>query len=150
MSEALGKLREYETVFVVNPELTDDVAKSDVLDRLKGVLEKKGAELLREDAWGKKKMAFEVNKNPRGNYILFHYVGDVGVVEELERSMRNAEHVLRFMTTLHGDVSDVEAKKAEVEKMLEECAIKAREEAERVAKEAAAAATSGSKDEEEE
>lgn len=150
MSEALGKLREYETVFVVNPELTDDVAKSDVLDRLKGVLEKKGAELLREDAWGKKKMAFEVNKNPRGNYILFHYVGDVGVVEELERSMRNAEHVLRFMTTLHGDVSDVEAKKAEVEKMLEERATKAREEAERVAKEAAAAATSGSKDEEEE
>ncbi len=137
MSEALGNLREYETVFVVNPELTEDVLKSDVLDRLKGVLEKKGAELLREDAWGKKKMAFEVNKNPRGNYILFHYVGNVGVVEELERIMRNAEHVSRFMTTLHGDVADVNAKRAEVEKMVEERAQKAREEAERAAKEAA-------------
>ncbi|MEQ8276153.1 MAG: 30S ribosomal protein S6 [Deltaproteobacteria bacterium] len=137
MSEALGNLREYETVFVVNPELTEDALNSDVLDRLKGVLEKKGAELLREDVWGKKKMAFEVNKNPRGNYILFHYVGTVGVVEELERIMRNAEHVSRFMTTLHGDVADVNAKRAEVEKMVEERAQKAREEAERAAKEAA-------------
>lgn len=139
MSEALGKLREYETVFVVNPELTDDAVKADVLDRLKGVLDKKGAELLREDNWGKKKMAFEVNKNPRGHYVLFHYIGEVGVVEELERTMRNAEHVTRFMTTLHGDVSDVQAKKAEVEKMIEERAARAKEEAERAAKEAAAA-----------
>lgn len=137
MSEALANLREYETVFVVNPELTEDALQGDVLTRLKGVLEKQGAELLREDVWGKKKLAFEVKKHPRGNYILFHYVGNVGVVEELERIMRNMENVMRYMTTLHGDVSDIEAKRAEVAKMVEDNARKAREEAERAAEAAA-------------
>jgi small subunit ribosomal protein S6 len=139
MSEALGNLREYETVFVVNPELTEDALQGDVMDRLKGVLEKQGAELLREDNWGKKKLAFEVKKQPRGSYVLFHYVGNVGVVEELERTMRNHEHVMRFMTTLHGDVADIEAKRAEVAKLVEDNARRAREEAERAERAAEAA-----------
>ena len=116
----MAKLREYETVFVVNPDLTDDVVNETIADRLKGVLEKQGAELLREDRWGKRKMAFEAKKHSRGNYILLHYVAKVGVVEELERQMRNLEHVTRFTTTRLDEVVDVEAKKAEVEKMVKE------------------------------
>ena len=76
MSTTLGKLREYETVIVVNPDLTDDVVNETIVDRLKGVLEKMKAELLREDRWGKRKMAFETNRNARGNYILMHFVGE--------------------------------------------------------------------------
>ncbi len=141
MSTTLGKLREYETIFVVNPDLTDDVVNESVVDRLKGVLDKKGAELLREDRWGKRKMAYEAKKHARGNYILLHYVSEVGVVEELERSMRNSEHVTRFTTTLLGEVVDVDAKRAEVEKMVKErAAAKAKQEAERREQEAAQAA----------
>ncbi len=141
MSTTIGKLREYETVFVVNPDLTDDVVNETIVDRLKGVLDKKKAELLREDRWGKRKMAFEAKKHARGNYILLHFVAEVGVVEELERTMRNLEHVSRFTTTRIGEVIDVEAKKAEVEKMVKErAAAKAKQEAERREQEAAAAA----------
>ena len=141
MSTTIGKLREYETVFVVNPDLTDDVVNETIVDRLKGVLEKQGAEILREDRWGKRKMAFEAKKHSRGNYILVHYVAKVGVVEELERQMRNLEHVTRFTTTRLDEVVDVEAKKAEVEKMVKErAAAKAKQEAERREQEAAAAA----------
>ncbi len=138
MSKNFGSLREYETVFVLSPELGDDQVTA-MVDRLKGVLEKMSAELLREDRWGKRKMAFEVKKSIRGNFILFHYVGKVGVVEELERIMRNAEHVVRFLTTVHGDVSDIDAKRAEVTKMLADRADEARQEAERKAREEAAA-----------
>ena len=140
MSTTIGKLREYETVLVVNPDLTDDVVNETVVDRLKGVLEKQGAELLREDRWGKRKMAFETKNQSRGNYILLHYVAKVGVVEELERTMRNVEHVSRFTTTRLGEVVDIEAKRAEVEKMVKErAAAKAKQEAERREQEAAAA-----------
>lgn len=135
MSTTLGKLREYETVFVINPELTDDIVNERV-ERLKGVLDKHGATLLREDRWGKKKMAYEVRNWARGNFILFHYVAEPVAVQELERSMRNMENVYRFMTTLHGEVHDIEAKKAEVEK-------KARERAEREKKEAEKKAAEG-------
>ena len=141
MSTTIGKLREYETVFVVNPDLTDDVVNENVVDRLKGVLTKQGAELLREDRWGKRKMAFEAKKHSRGNYILLHYVANVGVVEELERTMRNVEHVTRFTTSRLSEVVDVEAKKAEVDKMVKErAAAKAKQEAERREQEAAQAA----------
>ena len=126
---------------VVNPDLTDDVVNETIVDRLKGVLTKKGAELLREDRWGKRKMAFEAKKHSRGNYILLHYVAEVGVVEELERTMRNLEPIDRFTTTRLGEVIDVEAKKAEVEKMVKErAAAKAKQEAERREQEAAQAA----------
>jgi small subunit ribosomal protein S6 len=117
MSAALGKLREYETLVVLNPELADDAA-GQAVDRLKDVLDKKKATLLREEKWGKRKLSFEVKKHSRGNYFLLHYVAPVGAVEEVERTCRNIDQVIRFLTTLNGDVTDIEAKKAEVEKMI--------------------------------
>jgi small subunit ribosomal protein S6 len=124
-------LREYETLFVINPELADDAANA-VIERLKGVLEKMNAELLREDRWGKRKLAFEVKRHGRGNYTLFHYIGPVGVVAELERTMRNLDEVIRFLTTMNGNVLDIAVRKAEVEKQARErAADKAKAEAER-------------------
>lgn len=117
MSAALGKLREYETLVVLNPEMADDAA-GQAVDRLKDVLNKKKATLLREEKWGKRKLSFEVKKHGRGNYFLLHYVAPVGAVEEVERTCRNIDQVIRFLTTLNGDVTDIEAKKAEVEKMV--------------------------------
>lgn len=132
MSQKLGQQREYETLLVLNPELTDDQS-TQAVDRLKEVLDKKKATLLREEKWGKKRMAFDVKKSPRGNFFLLHYVGDVGVVEELERTCRNIDPVIRFLTTVNGDVKDLEAKKAEVEKMVAKRAAE-REKAEAEAK----------------
>ncbi len=124
MSTTLAKLREYETTFIINSELADDAAQ-EVVDRLRGVLEKQDAAILNQDNWGKKKMAYEVNGSPRGNYIVLHYAADATVVAELERQARNMEPVARFMTILHGDISDLEAKRAEVETDLRERAEKA-------------------------
>lgn len=124
-------LREYETLYVLNAELADDVADG-VISRLTELLVGKGAVMLREDRWGKRKLSFEVKKQFRGNYILFHYLAAPGVVEELERTLRNLDEVIRFLSTSHGNVFDVEAKKAEVEKMVRDrAAEKARIEAER-------------------
>ncbi len=132
MSNTLGTLREYETVFVVNPELSDEVVNTDIADRLKAIVTRMGGDVLRDDRWGKRKLSFEMRKQGRGNYVLFHYVGGHGLVEELERTLRNMEHVVRYVTTMNGEVHDLEAKKAEVEKMVRErAADKARQEAEK-------------------
>ena len=124
-------LREYETIFVLHPDLTDDISTATV-DRLKEVITRMGGELLAQDLWGKRKLAFHVKKQQRGNYVVFHYIGPVGVVEELERTMRNIDQVIRFLTNAFGTVADVEAKRAEVEmKSRERAQERAKQEAER-------------------
>jgi small subunit ribosomal protein S6 len=129
MSAKLDKLREYETLVVLNPELTDE-ATNQTVERLHEILTKMKATLLREEKWGKRKLSFDVKKHSRGTYVLLHYVGDVGVVEELERTCRNLDQVIRFLTTLNGDVSDIEAKRAEVEKLVAKRAEREKERAE--------------------
>lgn len=124
-------LREYETYFVLNPELTEDATNA-LLERLKDVLTRMGASLLREDTWGKRKLSFIVKKQLRGNYMVWLYAGAPGTVEELERTMRNLEGVIRFMTEVHGNIVDLDARRAEVEQIVsEEAAERARREAER-------------------
>ena len=56
MSKTIGKLREYETVLIINPDLTDDVA-NELIERFKGIIDAKGGTFLREDRWGKRKNA---------------------------------------------------------------------------------------------
>jgi small subunit ribosomal protein S6 len=151
MSSTLGKLREYETLIAINPELGDDAVNSEVIDRLKTALAASGAELLREDRWGKKKLSFENGSHSRATYVLLHYVGQVafgedkkGLVTELERKLGDSEHVMRFLTTRVGEVSDLEARRAEVEKMVRErAADKARIDAERKEREDRAIDASG-------
>lgn len=130
MSKTLGKLREYETVLIINPDLTPDAA-NELIERFKKIISDKGGEFLREERWDKRKMAFEMKKNPRGHYIFLHYVGGKAVVDEIQRTSHNVEQVIRHMTSLLGSVTDVEAKKAEVEKMVREREERARLEAER-------------------
>ena len=106
------------TVSVVVPVFNSATILPSLVARLKDVLDKKKATLLREEKWGKWKLSFEVKKQSRGHYFLLHYVAPVGAVEEVERTCRNVDQVIRFLTTLNGDVTDIEAKKAEVEKMI--------------------------------
>ena len=135
--------REYETLFVLNPELAEDAAQK-LIERLKGVLTKMGADLLREDNQGKKKFAFMVKKQQRGTFVNLHYVAKAGTVEELERTMRNTEGVLRFLSSVHGEVPDLEAKRAEVDKRIrEQEALRAKKEAERAERAAARAEREG-------
>ena len=119
MSKTIATQREYETVFVINPDIPDE-ALEELLGKFNAVLEKTSATLLREDRWGKRRMAYEINPNPRGNYVLLHYVGEHQTVAELERTAKNTDVILRFITDMRGPVSDIEAKKTEVEKMVRE------------------------------
>lgn len=142
MSTTLGKLREYETVVVVQPDLPEENVKG-VFDRLKDAVGRKSGEVLREDSWGKKKLAYDVKTHPRGNFLLLHYVSPADGVFELERTIRNTDGVLRFVTHRMGEVTDIEAKKADVERLMRERARKAQEAAAAEAARAAEAEAAG-------
>ena len=126
-------LREYETTFIVQPEITDDVRDA-FLAKLDGLLAAKGATRLMLDDWGKRKLAYEIENFQKGHYYSLQYLDDGKVIAELERALKLEEAILRYMTVrVAEDVEDVEARKAtatEAERKLHE-----RLEAERAARE---------------
>jgi small subunit ribosomal protein S6 len=111
MTEAVksaAKLREYETVFLVKPDLTDDTVEK-VKERVRGICNKDG-KFLRFTIWGKKKTMYPVAKQPRAIYIHAHYLGASGLVAELERNLRNLDEVSRFMSKRLADDIDPETR----------------------------------------
>lgn len=87
----------YETTFITRSELTDAALKT-LQERLSQVVSSFQGELVLSEDWGKKKLAYPINKESRGQYTYLVYTGKSGVVHELERNLRLNEHVLRFLT----------------------------------------------------
>jgi small subunit ribosomal protein S6 len=90
-------MRKYETFFIVDPDLPDDT-NTVVDDKVKSVVTSNGGTVIAYTPWGKKKLAYPVNKRTRGLYVLMEYVGGPELVAELERNMRLDERVLKFIT----------------------------------------------------
>ncbi|MEE8166602.1 MAG: 30S ribosomal protein S6 [Myxococcota bacterium] len=104
-------LREYETTFIVQPEISE-VGNASLLTTLDGILSSGGAIRLMCEDHGKRKLSYEVNKVHKGHYYTLMFLDGGQVVPALERSLRLDESVLRFLTILVEDeVADVEARK---------------------------------------
>jgi small subunit ribosomal protein S6 len=112
-------MRRYETVFVVNPELSEE-QRQPLFDKLKGLLSEDQGMLVEFDEWGHKRLAYEIKKHTRGYYVLMDFCGDGALVKEIERNMRLDDRVLKYMTVLKDKTVDVEAIKAEIEAAKEE------------------------------
>ncbi|MCQ2244729.1 MAG: 30S ribosomal protein S6 [Bacteroidaceae bacterium] len=91
-------MNQYETVFILTPVLSDEQMKETVAKFVK-VLTDKGAEILNEEIWGLKKMAYPIQKKSTGFYTLVEFKAEPTVVEKLETAFRRDEKVIRFLTT---------------------------------------------------
>ena len=90
-------MNHYETVFILTPVLSDDQAKETVA-KFKKVLTDNGAEILNEETWGLKKMAYAIQKKSTGFYCLLEFKAEPSIVKKLEISYRRDEKVIRFIT----------------------------------------------------
>lgn len=91
------KLPGYETTFITRVDMPEDALKT-LKDRLFAIVKDFKGELVYQEDWGKRKFAFPIEKEVRGQYTYFVYTGTSGVVAELERNLRLNESTLRFMT----------------------------------------------------
>jgi small subunit ribosomal protein S6 len=105
-------MREYETLYILHPEIAED-AMTQVNERLQDVLNRQGAKVLRCAVWGKKKLAFEVQKNPKGVYVQMTYLSMPEVIREFERNLRMLEAVMRYQTIKVAEEVDVDRRLAE-------------------------------------
>lgn len=107
-------MRRYETVFIVNPELSEE-QRQPLFDKLKGLVADDQSMLVKFNEWGNKRLAYEIKRQTRGYYVLMDFCGDGTLVKEIERNMRLDDRVLKYMTILKDNAVDVEAVKAEME-----------------------------------
>ena len=90
-------MNQYETVFILTPVLSDEQTKETVA-KFKKVLTDKGAEIVNEEAWGLKKLAYQIEKKTSGFYFLIEFKAEPAVIKTLETAFRRDEKVIRFMT----------------------------------------------------
>ncbi len=87
----------YESIFITRQELTDaDIKKT--INSLKKVLEKNESKLLDTESWGLRNLAYKIEKNKKGHYIVLKIDGDGKAINELERNMRIDENIIRYLS----------------------------------------------------
>jgi len=90
-------MRRYETIFIASPTLTDEQA-DELVKQYEGIIAEQGGELLKTDKWGRKKLAYEVQKFSEGYYTLFEMNAGPTLIAELERRFRNNDAVIKYLS----------------------------------------------------
>ena len=101
--------REYETIFLVKPDLTDEGVDR-VKERVRGIVNREGGKLIRFTVWGKKKTMYPVAKQARAIYVHASYLGGHALVAEVERNLRNLDEVTRWLSVKVADDVDPESR----------------------------------------
>lgn len=90
-------MNHYETVFILTPVLSEPQMK-EAVEKFKAVLAKYGAEIVNEENWGMRKLAYPIQKKTTGFYNLLEFDAEPTVIAKLETAYRRDERVLRFLT----------------------------------------------------
>ncbi len=91
------ELRNYETVFILTPVLSDTQMK-DTVGKFTSILKENGAELINEENWGLKKLAYPIQHKKTGFYNLVEFKATPETIAKLELEFRRDERVMRFLT----------------------------------------------------
>jgi small subunit ribosomal protein S6 len=87
----------YETTFITRSELSDDGLKA-IQDKVKAIIGNYGGEIVLTEDWGKRRLAYPIQKESRGHYTYLVYTGRNDLVHEIERNLRIQDHILRFLS----------------------------------------------------
>ncbi len=111
-------MKKYETVFISDPDMSEQ-AREELLERVKGIIDREKGILLNVDEWGLKKLSYEIKKKLRGYYVCLTYGGTGELVTELERNFRLSDLIMKFMTILITEHVTEESLKQEAEEAKE-------------------------------
>ncbi len=92
-------MKEYESVTVLRPTMNEDDIEAEV-KAVTGVITGNGGEVLEVERWGRRRLAYEIDKLHEGIYTFYHFNGTSQTVQELERRYRLNERMLRHLTVL--------------------------------------------------
>lgn len=92
-------MRHYELAYIADPDL-DEQALSDLEERVKGWIDAAGGKLTNLDQWGRRKLAYPIQKKGEGFYVFMGVDMPPQACTEVERDLRLNESILRYMITV--------------------------------------------------
>ncbi len=90
-------LKQYETVFIMTPVLSDEQMK-EAVSKFQDYLKAKGAEIVFEDHWGLRKLAYPIQKKSTGFFHLIEFRAETSLIRDFETELKRDERVIRFLT----------------------------------------------------
>ena len=90
--------KQYESVVILNPVLSQQQL-DETIDKFRTIIKEAGSNIIFEDNWGMKKLAYPIQKKKTGFYYLFEFMGPTDLISKLELDYKRDERVMRWMTT---------------------------------------------------
>lgn len=89
-------MSKYESVIIINPNVDEEGIKS-LIQKFTDLINSDG-KVEKADELGKRRLAYEINKNKEGYYVVFYFEANASLIAELERNYRITDEVIKFMT----------------------------------------------------
>ena len=96
----------FETIIIFDTKTKEEIIKAEIKKFRELLQSWSTRKIVKLDEMGKKKLAYPIKENPDGYYAMFTYESDAGNIAELERLLRINDHVLKFLTVKHDELSD--------------------------------------------
>lgn len=106
-------MHRYETIFVVNPDLSDDETQN-VVNKFTGIISSTGGVQLKLEDWGRRRLAYKIDKFSQGYYVLVDFTSLPAGLQELERNLKIDDRIIRFLSVKTGMNVNVEALQREL------------------------------------
>ncbi|MFQ5456127.1 MAG: 30S ribosomal protein S6 [Nitrospirota bacterium] len=90
------KLNYYESIVITSQSIGEEELNK-IINRTKDTIKKEGGEFIKVENWGKRKMAYELNKEKKGNYLSLHFKSEGKVISKLEKGLRIDDKILKYM-----------------------------------------------------
>jgi small subunit ribosomal protein S6 len=111
-------MNRYDLIFIIQSDVPKDEIDV-VIERYKGIVASLKGTIVKTEKWGVRKLAYKIEKQGRGFYVLLDFVGDSPVIRELERNLKFDDRVLRYQTVKRADrvrMADIEKEIAGLKK----------------------------------
>jgi small subunit ribosomal protein S6 len=104
-------MRLYETAFLIAPNLSDEGVEK-LIQQMAEVVSKKKGKMADVDKWGKRKLAYPIQKFEDAFYVFFLYEGDPNIPAELERQFKQSEAIIRYLTVKKEGLDELKGKQS--------------------------------------
>lgn len=89
-------MRKYEVVYIIKPNFEEEQYQQ-IIEKFNALILSNGGEILKVEPWGKRRLAYEIDKIREGYYVLLQISGDNQLPRELERNLQIADEILRYL-----------------------------------------------------
>ena len=89
-------MREYEVMYIIKPGFEED-KYAEIIEKYNALIQANGGEILKVAPWGKRRLAYEIEKLREGYYVLLRINGEPELPRELERNFKIADEIMRYL-----------------------------------------------------